>query len=691
MEQTLPPALKQKVREAYAGLMSMSGGAKRRGQQIMIGAIATAVANAKQIGVEGTGARLMAVNAPTGTGKSYAYGIGAIPVALANGMKVVIATGKVALQEQLVERDLVELQKVIPEMRCAIVKGRGRWACTSRLEQAVEEGGEVGAKAAELLESLDDKSWRGDVDALKEPPRSAVWAQFTNDRKGCSGRKCSNYERCPYYVNRAEVEKANVLVTNHDMLLADVRAGSVLLPRPQDTVLVIDEAHGLPAKAIASLADGHTLEDAQQFIQKCGAMVAGVRRAGRGGPCAKLAEAVDQALEVMAGTLSEAQMAIDGLGSVTECRDESRPARFKGGKLPQWLERVALGVKDSATEAGSALDRLMESLQGDEADQMADKVREKLLTEVGQACARVEQIASVWRLMTEVSNEDGPIAKWIEIVPGSDGGREMRVCASPVGVGAYLHEVLWSKVASCIHLSGTLTTVGGMGPYLRESGLDRTEGVRTVTVESPFDYTAQGSLIVPSGVANPKEGEKHTQWLVDHVPALIERNGAGEGILVLFTSFKQMAAVADGLPEWAADLVLRQDQLSRREILQRHEEAIAKGRKSVIFASASFEEGVDLRGKLCTMVILAKLQFKVPNDPVSEELKEYMESQGRSFFMEVAVPEACRRLAQSSGRLIRTETDRGCIVVADPRLVATHYGRAMKATLPPYQFSRDLD
>lgn len=688
MEKSLPPILKQKVRDAYAGLMSLSGGARRRGQQVMIGAIATAVANAKRIGEDGVGARLVAINAPTGAGKSYAYGLGAIPVALANDLKVVIATGKVSLQEQLIERDLVEVQKVIPEMRVALVKGRSRYGCVSLMAQAVEEGSSGADVAARLLDALSDKSWSGDVDALKDQPDARTWAGFTNDRKGCSGRKCSNYERCPYYLNRAEIEKANVLVTNHSMLLADLRAGNVILPRPQDTVLIVDEAHGLPAKAVESLGDGHTLEEAQQFVQNCGTMIAGVRRAGRGGGCARLAEAVGERLDGMAGALSQARMAIDGLGSVTECRDEVRPARFKGGKLPDWLGRCAGEVKEAAEEAGKALELLMEGLQGDDGDQMADKVRERLLTEVGRACARVEQIASVWRLMTEVSNEDGPIAKWVEIAAGADGVREMRVCASPVGVGAYLHEALWSKVASAIHLSATLTTVGGMGPYLRESGLDRTPGVRTVAVESPFDYASQGKLIVPNGVANPKDAEKHTEWLTQHMPALIERNGAGEGILVLFTSFKQMGAVADGLPEWARALVLRQDHLSRREILERHTDAIKAGRKSVIFASASFEEGVDLRGNLCTMVIVAKLQFKVPNDPVSEELKEFMESQGRSFFMEVAVPEACRRLAQSSGRLIRTESDRGCVVVADPRLPGTQYGRAMLAALPPYEFSR---
>ncbi len=687
MTRQVPPELQNMVRNAYKALMDKSGGVRRRGQQVMIGEIANTVANAKKMGEEGTGARLMACDAPTGSGKTYSYALGAIPIALAAGLKVILSTGKVALMEQLHGRDLVELQQVIPEMRVALIKGRAHYACPSRMEQEHVNGGNVGATAGKLLADLDSKAWSGDVDDLKEPPAGEVWARFTNDCNGCAGRKCSAYAQCPYYAKRNAASGANVFVTNHAMLLADVRSGHVMLPRPEDAVIVIDEAHTLPAQAVDSLANGHTLGDAQQFVMRCGAVVAGVRRVDRNGPCGSLAVLAMKALEVMGGTLNEAQMAIASLGQTTDVRDEKRPLRFKGGKLPAWLERAATECRVSSEAAAQAIQHLMESLQGEDGDDLPAKSREQLLSEVGQASGRIDRIVTVWKLMTAGPTADGAVAKWIEV---SGESRDIRVCASPIGVGEYLHEALWTKVAASIHLSGTLATVGGLDPYLRQSGLGLTAGVRTLCVDSPFNHQEQGTLIVPRNVKNPKNAAEHTQWLIENIPGMIRRNGQGEGALVLFTSFTQLRAVADGMPDWIQELLLAQDRLSKREVLARHSEAIKAGRKSVIFGTSSYEEGVDLPGKLCTLVVVAKLQFAVPNDPVSEELRDHLEAQGLSHFQEVSVPDACRRLAQSTGRLIRTEGDTGCIVVADPRLTATSYGRQMVKSLPPYRFSNEL-
>ena len=687
MSRQVPQELQVMVRAAYKALMAKSGGVRRRGQQLMIGEIANAVANAKNLDEEGTGDRLLAVNAPTGSGKTYSYALGAIPMALANGLKVIISTGKVALMEQLQNRDLAALQEIIPEMRVAIVKGRARYGCVVRMEQEQANGGAVGDTAGKLLATLESSAWSGDVDELKEPPAADVWARFTNDRNGCSSRKCSAYAKCPYFASRKAADLANVFVTNHDMLLADVRAGHVILPKPADAVIVVDEAHTLPAKAVESLANGHTLGDAQQFVMRCGNVVAGVRRADRFGPCGRLAGVAMQALELMAGTLSEAQMAIASLGKTTEGRDAKRPVRFKGGKLPEWLDRAATECRAASEAAAQDMQRLMESLQGDDGDGLPTKAREQLLSDVGQASGRIDRIVTVWRLMTQEPGRDGSVAKWIEV---SEEDRDIRVCASPIGVGEYLHDALWTKVAASIHLSGTLTTVGGLEPYLRDSGLSLTPGVRTLSVDSPFNYEEHATLIVPRNVTNPKNAAEHTQWLTDHIPGMIARNGVGQGALVLFTSFTQLRAVADAMPEKIKAVLLAQDKLSKRELLARHSEAIAAGRTSVIFGTSSYEEGVDLPGNLCSLVVIAKLQFSVPNDPVSEELRDHLEAQGRSHFNEVSVPEACRRLAQSTGRLIRTESDSGCVVVADPRLTGTVYGRQMVKSLPPYRFSNEL-
>ena len=531
MANPTPPELQHLVRSTYAALMRRQGGVRRRGQQEMIGAIAGAVANAKKIGQDGSGARMLAINAPTGCGKSFAYGVGAIPVALANDLRVVISTSNVALQVQLIERDLVALAAVIPGMHTALVKGRSRLACGVKMRRAIEEGKDGTGEVAVMLHSLRSGTWNGDVDALQEQPAASTWKLCTNDRAGCAGRKCGSVNECPYYRSRAAIDSANVLVTNHDMLLADARAGFVVLPKPENCVYILDEAHELPQKAIASLAGGHALEDAEAVALQASRMVGEVRRLAKGGPLAALAETAGASVELMAGALNEAKMAIAESARTTEVRDESRPVRFRGGLLPQWLGRAASECHRAAEASSVALLALMQALAGDEGDMLHERVRERLLADVGSAATRVEGIALVWKLMSSPRTAEGPVAKWIEVSPET---RDLRVCASPIGVGEYLHETIWSKAAAAIHLSGTLTTVGGMDPYLKASGLALTPGgIRTLGVQSPFDHAKQAKLIVPRMVS-PKDAEEHTKWLAANLPNMIRENGEGMPFLNSF-------------------------------------------------------------------------------------------------------------------------------------------------------------
>jgi len=690
MAKTVPPALQVIIRDAYRALMKNTNGAQRHGQRTMIGEIANTVANAKLIGADGDGARLLAVQAPTGSGKTFAYALGAIPIALGNGLKVVIATATVQLQEQLFSVDIVELKKVIPEMVPVLVKGRTRYGCNVRMAQVRDDAPatEEGEAAQSLLADLESGAWSGDVDDLKNAPKPAVWMKFTNDRNGCVGRKCSQFNACPYYKTRKAMEQANVFVANQDLVLADMQAGNVILPKPGDTCLVIDEAHHFPSKALQSLANGHALEDARAWVMRVGKLVAAIRGADRNGPLGQKAREVIEALEVMGGTLSEAQMVIGQHGQASDVRDEKRPIRFAGGRLPAWLERVAGDCRATAEAAKARIVQLMEMLQSDDVEALPAKRVEQFASDVGNAVGRIERIVGVWKLMTETLSNNEPVAKWLEI---SGAERDIRVCASPVGVGDFLHDALWSKVACSIHLSATMTTVGGFDMHLNDTGLSRTPGVRTLEVASPFDYATNASLVIPRNVRNPKDVEGHTEDLAAVIVDGMTRLGEGKGALVLFASWKQLEAVAALMPAWILERMLKQGTMSKRQLLATHAEAVRAGHASVLFGTSSLEEGVDLRGALCALVVIAKLQFSVPSDPVSEARKEHMEGQGRDFFSEVVVPEATRRLAQSAGRLLRSESDTGCVIVADPRLSGTGYGRRMLAALPPFRLETSMN
>lgn len=299
---------------------------------------------------------------------------------------------------------------------------------------------------------------------------------------------------------------------------------------------------------------------------------------------------------------------------------------------------------------------------------------------MGRAVSRLDRIVSVWRLMDAARIGDEPVAKWLDLKNG-----DLSVCASPIGVGLYLFEQVWSKVAASIHLSATLRTVGGFTPYLRESGLARVGEVEALAVASPYDYEAQASLLVPRDAPSAKDAKAHTGYLVRHIPQMLETLEEGRGGLILFASWAQLAEVAGAMPQWVKDRMLSQETMSRAEILRQHEAAITQGRKSFIFGTAAFEEGVDLRGAACELVYICKLPFMSPSDPVSEALEEHLNDCGRDHFAEVVMPRAFRRLAQGVGRLIRSETDTGRVVVADTRLTQTRFGRSMLKALPAFR------
>jgi ATP-dependent DNA helicase DinG len=347
-----------------------------------------------------------------------------------------------------------------------------------------------------------------------------------------------------------------------------------------------------------------------------------------------------------------------------------------------WLSDASKLCKATSESTRDALLELMNGLRGDAGDAIRDSVREEFISDVGRSQGRINRIVGVWNLMATATIDNAPVAKWIELNEG-----DLKVCASPVGVGLYLMDSLWSKVAASVHLSATICTVGGFGPYMEESGLSRVGDVETLSVESPFDFERQACLVIPKNVADAKDSKAHTKYLIEAIPEYTATLNEGEGALMLFSSWGQLKEVCAAMPQWIKDRMLSQESMSRTEVLARHDACIKAGRSSFIFATAAYEEGVDLRGNACKLVVIAKLPFSVPTDPVSQTQKEHMESQGRSHFNEVVIPQACRRLAQGMGRLLRSETDSGHIVLADGRLTGTRYGREILATLPPYRLA----
>jgi ATP-dependent DNA helicase DinG len=297
----------------------------------------------------------------------------------------------------------------------------------------------------------------------------------------------------------------------------------------------------------------------------------------------------------------------------------------------------------------------------------------------------------VWALLTaENAAATPPTAKWISaaLVRASANNKQQSIeytlCASPVQVSDLLAERFWRHAAGVILTSATLRSLGKFDMLLNDTGLRAFAKTTCIALESPFDFAKQGQLIIPPMQSDPSNPYAHTQEIIALLPQLIPTSGAN-GALVLFSSRKQMLAVAEKLPAALKNLLLIQGDQAREIILQKHFARIANNEASILFGLDSFAEGLDLPGNACNKLIIAKLPFAIPDDPVSETFSEWLSAQGKNPFMELALPRASIKLIQAVGRLIRSETDTGTVIILDKRIITKRYGELLRKSLPPFR------
>ena len=285
------------------------------------------------------------------------------------------------------------------------------------------------------------------------------------------------------------------------------------------------------------------------------------------------------------------------------------------------------------------------------------------------------------------SEQDELTARWATRIAfeGSRQGQEdTELASAPIDPGGILRKELWDACHGAVATSATLCALGSFERFVERSGLDAE--VEQMRIPSPFDFPNVATFTVPRMAADPGNAEAHTAEVTARLPDLLAQEPSA---LVLFTSWRQFRAVVDGLPGALLRRCLLQGEGSRRRLLERHRKAIDSGGKSYIFGLGSFAEGVDLPGDYCRHVILAKLPFQAPDDPLDEALAEWLESNGRNPFYEMSVPDTSLRLVQACGRLIRSDTDSGRITLLDRRIVTRRYGRSLLDTLPPYRMEFD--
>lgn len=681
----------------------------RRPQLQMIAAVAHALARVDAPDEErASGAHLAVIEAGTGTGKTVGYLLPALVLAHLRGRKLIVSSSTVTLQEQLLHKDVPALACHLPfGITYTVAKGRRRFLCPARLAQRLE-GGAVAEVADEpepqrageqddpaqaqqaraprplhwhraLREAFDTEQWSGDRDAWPGVIPQDVWASVTTDSQGCLGNRCPSYDRCPFYRARQQGKDADLIIANHDLVLAaaGMDAGSTL-PDLREALVVFDEAHSLPSKVVEHCASRHSVCSASRWVSQAA-------HDGQRAVVALRLDHVGAALPRPDGSAQRLCAALEGLqdavGRHCEFVGQQRVSRFAGGGLPEEITGAGVSVLAATRELEGDLTGLRAALV-ERAGEQAKAVQPHLAA-LGLYLAKLEQLRSTWIWMLHDDAAQGrPVARWVERHAGASGGDDFLICASPISGGPRLRELLWERVGAAVLASATLRACGRFELFLEEAGLQGYAQLQPLALASPFDYANRATLHIPRVRAHPRDAQAHGEEIAQRLPALLARQ---LGALVLFASARQMRQVHAALAPELRSAVLVQGLCSRRELIERHRARIDAGQRSVLFGLASLAEGVDLPGEYCSHVICAKLPFSVPDSPLEQARREWIEAQGRSAFMERSVPEVGIRLAQATGRLLRTDDDRGTVTVLDPRLGNTHWGRMLLHGLPPFR------
>lgn len=640
---------------------------------------------------------LIAVEGQTGTGKTLAYLLAAIPAAQAEGKKLVLATATTALQGQLLERELPAVQQHAGfEFRAVLAKGRGRYIDPNRLNQLLgrnphqeamfAEEADVAAwphqpserdlaQLHEMARRLESRDWDGCRDSLEEEVDHRTWALVASTPYTCTSmRQCQSAGFCPFHRARADMQNADVIVANHDLVLADVLlGGGVVLPEPEKAFYVFDEAHHLSEKTVEH-------NSAEGNLRSVADNVAEFASLARQLPV-DLRPQVD--LQTIMRRLSQdsrdLRAVLDGL-DYQSLWDGTVIYRAPGGECPEAVRTAANKLNDPLGEAFQTVKTVVQAFDKEDKSDPARKAQiDKLAPEIGASRDRLENAIRLFSLLAEQPEpHQAPIARWVE--RRSD---DFHLAAAPVAAGPMLKQALWSRCGGALLTSATLTAVDSWRRFATKAGLDRTDGTQFLRLESPFDYANRAELVVPAMRSDGGQAQAHTDEISECIPRMLVEHPTAT--LVLFASWKQLRAVRDALPTEVRARVRCQGDASRDALLAAHRAAVRRGEAAVLFGLASFAEGVDLQGRECEHVIIAKLPFVPPDSPIEATRAEWLEKHGRSPFLLMAVPDASLKLSQAAGRLMRAESDGGRVTLLDRRIVTKGYGKSLLDALPPFR------
>lgn len=686
----LNPNIQKSIRESYQNLQhQLENFVPRRAQNYLVAEIARTLA-----GQYHKTNRIMVAEAGTGIGKSMAYLMSAIPVALHSNKKVVISTATVALQEQLISKDLPLYRRISDKpFSFTIAKGRQRYCCAEKLAAASgQQGSEQLAMfdkkpstkdielLARLFKAFNENKWDGERDSWPSTIPDSIWLSIVSDKHSCNN-SLPTHRNCPFQKARTHLDKSDVIIANHSLVMADADlGGGVILPEPEQTIFIFDEAHHLPSVARDHSSAAASLKGAASWLEKLTQVSAKLASLADDKRVSRFRNELQESIQLLIPSLNQLAKQIDPSAF------KEKTLRFENGELPEWLELESKELKKISAKASQAMGKIADLISERVKDgELATRLAEPALAEAGFFINRLDNLAKVWHLMAEPTREKGaPLARWLSISDEREG--DFVVSVSPLEVGWKLDQMLWSRCNGAILASATIRALNSFSYFCRQAGIsDKSEdGTQFLALASPFDYQNQAELYIPRLKCEPSSPE-YSDVLAEKMPEIIVEHKAN---LVLFASYWQMRHVAATLEKsgkskgWNLQM---QGDSSRTEILNKHTKLCKQQKTSVLFGTSSFSEGLDLPGELLENLIITKIPFAVPTSPVEEAHAEYIESRGGNPFLQISVPDASKKLIQSVGRLLRKERDSGRVVLLDRRIVTKRYGKSLLDSLPPFK------
>ncbi len=586
---------------------------------------------------------ILVAEAGTGTGKTFAY----LVPALINGGKVIISTGTKNLQDQLFQKDLPRVRDALKApVSIALLKGRSNYVCHYHLERALSDGRfatREDIKHLDKIKKYAKVSASGDKSGIADVPENApIWMQVTSTRDNCLGQECPHHKDCFVLKARTEAMQADIVVVNHHLFFADVmlRDEGVAELLPACNTVIFDEAHQLPETA--SLFFGENISTSQLLDLSSDTRIEALTSAKGFAPLPKSCDELDKAAR------------------------DLRLVFKKEGRLPA---TALTDFKDWPKAAQTVSDKLK---------QLCDMLEKQAERSEGLENCRQRAQALVLHFAAWQKGDAPDQVRWLEVFHHS-----LQLNTTPLSIAEIFEKQIGGSQRAWIFTSATLAVKQDFSHYQAEMGL---LNAKTACWDSPFNYPEQGLLYVPSNLPDPNSFD-YTEAVVQAALPMLE---ASQGrAFLLFTSLRAMQRAHEILVAefdrrgWTYPLLL-QGEGSRNELLERFRTL----GNAVLLGSQSFWEGVDVRGDALSLVIIDKLPFAPPDDPVLAARIAQISKQGRNAFMEYQLPRTIITLKQGAGRLIRDENDRGVLMICDPRLISKPYGKRIWQSLPPMKRTR---